>query len=122
MSEDPREFSFGEYVLSLFFAPQGYYRFIAFVITNVPYSTADQALTEAAALTRLRRGSVALTPEYRYKSFSHDHRIDELIYEFKKGGILDEIEILRPGRLPPRMHLENSGLLTALGNHDFLLN
>lgn len=114
LPDDQRDFSFVEYVRSLFFAPEGYYRFIAFVISDVPYTTKDKALSETTAVERLRRGATALPRKYRFLPFTPDHRIDALIYEFRKGGRDRDVEILRPGRLSPHVHLENSGLLAAL--------
>ena len=61
LSDDRSDFSFREYVLSLFFAPKGYYRFIAFVVSDVPYTTRDEPLeeTEGAGATPSRRGRLA---------------------------------------------------------------
>lgn len=116
LSDDRSDFSFREYVLSLFFAPKGYYRFIAFVVSDVPYTTRDEPLEEMKALERLHRGGVALPREYADLPFSPYHRVDALIYEFRKGGHDGDVETLRPGRLPPNTHLENSGISLALAS------
>jgi hypothetical protein len=110
--DDRSNFSFADYIRHLFFAPEGFYRFIAFVVTDRPYRTSAEVLTEDAALSRLRRGAVALPPSFDELSFSERHRVDALIYEFRKHAEL--IETLRPGRLPPATHLEKSGLSSAL--------
>lgn len=109
-----RNFSFVEQVRNLFFAPEGYYRFIAFVVTDLPYLTSDEDLAETEALERLRRGAPALDPDYENRIFSRYHRIEALIYEFRKGSRNGDVETLRPGRLPPQTHLENSGLAAGL--------
>ncbi len=116
LPDDRGDFSFREYVRGLFFAPKGYYRFIAFVVSDVPYTTRDEPLEETEALERLHRGGVALSRKYADLPFSSYHRVDALIYEFRKGGHDGDVETLRPGRLPPNTHLENSGLSLALAS------
>lgn len=116
LPDDKEDFSFFDYVRSLFFAPEGNYRFIAFVVTDAIYTTDESALSEAAALKRLNRGAFALPSEYRSLLFSSEHRIDALIYEFHKGGSDKEAKLNQPGRLDPNTHLEKSGLSLAFTN------
>ena len=107
------DFGFREYIRSLFFAPKGYYRFIAFVVSDKPYTTADEALPEREALKRLRRGASRLPRSYEQLPFSQHHRIDALIYEFRKVDSRGEVQTLRPGRLLPQQHMRNAGLTAA---------
>lgn len=116
LPDDKQDFSFFDYVRNLFFAPEGYYRFIAFVVSDAIYTTEASALSEADALKRLNRGASALPPEYRKMQFSPEHRIDALIYEFHKGGSDNDAKLMQPGRLEPDTHLENSGLSFAFTN------
>ncbi len=101
-------------ILSLFYAPEGFYRFIAFVVTDQAYVTREETLPEAEALRRLRRGASALPIAYQSKPFSNRHRIDALIYEFRKESEDDEVKTLKRGLVPADMHLRNSGLEAAL--------
>lgn len=112
LPNDRVDFSFADYIRSLFFAPEGYYRFVAFVITDRPYTTSEDGLEEHDALGRLRRGAVALPAGFDQRPFSAEHRVDALIYEFSQQS--EGVIPLRPGRLPPRTHLEKSGLMSAL--------
>lgn len=114
LPEDAGDFSFAAYIHNLFFAPEGYYRFIAFVVTDRTYTTSDSALAEDTALARLRGGSVALPSAFRDLPFSDHHRVDALIYEFRLAVPNASVEPVTPGRLPPETHLEHSGLAGAL--------
>lgn len=114
LPSDRVDFSLVEYIRSLFFAPQGRYRYLAFLVTDQPYVTADRPLDERTALERLRQGGVSLPVHYRNRPFSVDHRVDVLIYEFLKQAADGDVWILRPGRIPPDVHLERTGLLVAL--------
>ena len=111
---DDRNFSFVDYVRSLFFVPDGYYRFIAFIVTDQPYTPTQEVLPEDEAITRLQGGSVALPNVYHEMQFTDAHRLDALIYEFHITAHTDNVKPVLPGRLPPNTHLEKSGLLTAL--------
>lgn len=114
LPDDVGDFSFAAYIRNLFFAPEGYYRFIAFVVTDRAYTTSDSALAEDSALARLRGGSVELLSVFRDMPFSNHHRVDALIYEFRLAAQNAAVEPVTPGRLPPETHLEHSGLASAL--------
>ena len=114
LPDDAVDFSFTDYIRGLFFAPDGYYRLIVFVVTDQAYTTRDQPLDENVALARLRRGAVALPPAYHDKPFTAQHRVDALIYEFHTAA--HQVETLRPGRLLPTTHIERTGLLSRLGD------
>jgi hypothetical protein len=114
LPDDAGDFSFADYIRHLFFAPEGHYRFIAFVVTDRAYTTSDAALAEGTALERLRGGSVALPAVFRERPFSDRHRVDALIYEFRLAAADATVEPVTPGRLPPETHLARSGLADAL--------
>ena len=114
LPEDENVFSMTQYIRSLFFAPEGRYRFIAFVVSDQFSRTREAELSERVALKRLRRGALRLPPEYNDLRFTENHQIVALIYEFRKGGEEGDIETLLPGRISAEQHLENSGLSTAL--------
>ncbi|MES9969030.1 MAG: hypothetical protein ABW092_03290 [Candidatus Thiodiazotropha sp.] len=113
LPSDDRDFEFAEYIRSLFFAPTGHYRFIAFVVTDKPYVASPDVLSETTALNRLQGGATGLPVGFHQIPFSSSHRIDALIYEFRKTGDAD-VKTLVPGRIPPDSHMGQSGLRTAL--------
>ncbi|MFP4518736.1 MAG: hypothetical protein ACLFQ5_04705 [Oceanicaulis sp.] len=106
-------FSITNYLLRLFVAPEGYYRYIVFIINDQPYPMADATLDEAVALSRLTDGGLTGAPDgLDAYAFHEGYEVDALIYEFRKeaGGVA----LLAPGRLPPLAHLDGAGLLAAL--------
>lgn len=113
LPNDDRDFEFADYIRSLFFAPTGYYRFIAFVVTDKPYVASPDVLSETTALNRLQGGATGLSEGFRHIPFSSSHRIDALIYEFRKTGDAN-VKTLVPGRIPPDSHMGQSGLRWAL--------
>jgi len=113
---EERDFGFAEFIRNLFFAPEGYYRFIVFIVTDVSFTASEKELGESEALDRLKRGYSGLPDEYHSIPFSSSHRVEALIYEFKKGAGDQDVEKLLPGRLPPQLHITNSGLGPALDN------
>ena len=108
-------FSLVTYISRLFFAPQGYYRQLVFVLTNHPFTADANATLESNNARRLlRSGANRLPSLYREKAVSRDHALTVLVYEFRKGPADRDVVTLEPGRLSGRVHLERSGILTAL--------
>lgn len=114
LPDDNNNFALGAYIRSLFFAPEGLYRFIAFIVSDSFDRMGDSELSETEALERLRRGALRLPPEVANLRYTENHRIDALIYEFRKGSGEGDIEALLPGRISAEEHMENSGLSVAL--------
>ena len=112
-AEEP--FSLATYVRRLFFAPEGFYRQIVFVVTDQPFTTdASEQLTADEASRLLRSGANRLPDTYRARPFSPSHAVTALIYEFRKGRNDQDVTTLDPGRLRGRTHLERAGILAAL--------
>jgi len=110
-------FDLESYVQHLFFAPEGYYRLIVFIVTDGEIGTTDTAATVANARQWLRRGKDKLPPIYGSMLMTANHQLTALIYEFRKHGN-DTIATLDPGRLDARTHLAKSGLYARLtGGH-----
>ncbi|MEX0962663.1 MAG: hypothetical protein WDZ52_01295 [Pseudohongiellaceae bacterium] len=114
LPDDGDTFQLGSYIRNLFFAPEGYYRFIAFVVSDQFERESDAPLSETDALERLQRGALRLPREYADMEFTESHRIEALIYEFRKGAEENDLETMLPGRIPADNHLQNSGLSSVL--------
>lgn len=99
----------------MFFAPQGYYRLIVFVVTDRPFTATGDPIEEREALRLLREGINTLPVEYGLMEFSERYGVDALIYEFRRGSGEKQVAILKPGRLGPRVHLDKAGLAAAFG-------
>lgn len=114
LPNDGSDFQLGSYIRNLFFAPEGYYRYIAFVVSDQFERMSEEQLSEADAVDRLQRGALRLPREYADMRFTERHRIDALIYEFRKGAEENDLETLVPGRISADKHLQNSGLSSVL--------
>ena len=106
-------FSLGAYVQHLFFAPEGFYRLIVFVVTDASFVASAPSPNSDVATRWLRTGADTLPPSYDDLKFTNGHQVSALIYEFRKHG-QDPIATLEPGRLDARTHLLKSGLFAGL--------
>jgi len=107
-------FSFSQYIRSLFFAPQGFYRFIAFVVTDQPFVTAAKGIDAAGAQQLLREGANRLPPQFGNRPFTPAHDVSALIYEYRKGSAVGDVSEILPGRLPAATHLERTRIYQFL--------
>ncbi len=106
-------FRLSDYVAQLFFAPDGYYRLIVFVVTDRDIRPGAPAPRLVAAERWLEMGSSRLPDDYDRMMFTPKHQLAALIYEFHKHG-REPIATLEPGRLDARTHLRKSGLYATL--------
>ena len=114
---DAREaFDLTRYVSSLFFVSPGYYRMIALIVTDQPIVADGAPFDQSRAMRMPSAGATALPQSFSEQSFSPDHRVYALIYEFRKDANTREPQALVPGRLPARTHLSRSGVEPALGS------
>ncbi len=60
----------------MFFAPEGYYRLIVFVVTDRPFTATGAPIEEAKALRLLREGANVLPPEFTKMKFGAGYSID----------------------------------------------
>lgn len=108
-------FSFTDYIAQLFFAPAGYYRMIAFVVTDRAFAATGKTLAASEAATLLTQGAVALPVSFARDEFTPEHAVHALVYEFRKGEGEGDVATLHPGRLTGETHIERAGLAAALG-------
>ncbi len=103
-------FSLATYVQQLFFAPEGFYRQIVFVVNDQAFVASGRELTASQAQTLLADGANRLPPAFDKMAFSPAHEVTALIYEYRKGPADREVETLVPGRLSALQHLEGAGI------------
>jgi hypothetical protein len=101
-------FSLTGYIRSLFFAPEGFYRLIVFVVSDQPFVTAEAAMDAAGANRLLRKGANRLPEELRDQAFTPAHVVTVLVYEYRKGHDGRQVTEIVPGRLAAETHLERS--------------
>ncbi|MGE0595950.1 MAG: hypothetical protein AB7P07_06280 [Hyphomonadaceae bacterium] len=101
------------FVEALFFAPEGRYRQVMFVVSDQVVGQGAWTLSSDAATTLLNEGSSLLARDYRVIPMSSGHRVTALIYEFRKQGNV-EATVALPGRWNANTHLTRSGLMSSL--------
>jgi hypothetical protein len=108
-----RRFSLSNYIVALIRGRPGYFRALVFVVT--PHSlTVSPRPVEVEELQALAvSGSLGLPRVLAKRSFSEQHNVWALVYEFAKEEQAFP-KILRPGRLAGEQHFVRSGLRGAL--------
>lgn len=108
------------FVRGLFFAPEGRYRVLTFVVTDAPRNRSGSSLIDDGALRGLSScGAVKLTDAtiemrlLRAIPVTARTEIRVLVYEFTKQAAQQPARFLKPG-LSAQQHLEQAGIMTAL--------
>ena len=108
-------FDLTAYFKSLFVEPKGYYRVVFFLVSaeDADFSTGGMSGSLATAYTST--GETRLPEEFELFRFTERHRVDVLVYEFMQKGD-DAVSIVPPVRLPAQVHLDRSGIDSAMAN------
>jgi hypothetical protein len=110
-------FSLGAYLRALFTADPGYYRVIALLVTDQPFSQSQERLTRERAIEMALGGLNTLPAGIAGQPYTTAVQCTALIYEFELQRTSDSkpaTRLLLPSRLDARTHLAGSGLLAAL--------
>ena len=107
-------FSLGEYIRRLFLGTPGYYRLIVFVVTPRPFSQDGVQVTGEQAMYWLAEGLNRLPVEVAKAPYTDAFATTVLIYEFARPTENDEVKLTNPSSLTGRVHLERSGIWSAL--------
>lgn len=107
-------FSFRAYLQALFAAEPGRYRLIVFAVTDVPFASSGEEVTQEEARAWLGGGGDRLPPEIGEFSFDESYECTALIYEFARDSEEGEVYFLEPGSLPGRTHLIAAGIWQEL--------
>lgn len=109
-------FSLSEVLKSLFFKKPGYFRIVAFVVYDKPFTSSSNTLTRAEGMRLLHEGANRLSAEIAAIPYSKDYSCTALIYEFEVPESGKEPRQIENSRHSGRVHLERSKLLEALKN------
>lgn len=108
-------FSLAGYLRALFQAPTGYYRVIAFIVSDTPFAANGKPISSSEADIWLERGANALPVRIADTAYSATYTCTALIYEFEKHDARsDPIEDL-PGPLSADAHLVKAKIAETLG-------
>ncbi|MFC5771913.1 hypothetical protein [Thauera sinica] len=101
-------------IRALFNAPPGFYRVIAFAVTDQDFAAREQAPTSEEARRWVSGGVLRLPAEIGALPYSERHYTSALIYEFERRADRAEASVRLPSDSPGRTHLERAGLWQAL--------
>lgn len=107
------EFWLVNYQERLLFADPALYRIIVFFVSDQPFTETGEAVNPLATETLLASGFETLAFEIMHKPYTANHKVTALVYELRKPARQDP-ELLLPGTLPGRTHLERAELFGAL--------
>ena len=116
-AETPRlsgEFSLSVYLRALFTADPGYYRIVAFIVTDALFSQSDRSVSSQEARSWVAKGFNALPASIAGQAYGPAVVCTAMIYEFERRAG-SEAQPLVPSSIDARAHLVGSGLWTALG-------
>ncbi|HEY1985574.1 MAG TPA: hypothetical protein VGG85_09200 [Terracidiphilus sp.] len=113
---DPsRAFSLANYLQRLFAVDEGHFRVVVFIVTVIPFSSAQQHTTPQEANLWLSNGFNRPTREFVEMRLPSSTSCTALIYEFRKRHGEDP-QVQLPSLLSAQQHLDASGLTAALAS------
>ena len=108
------DFNLSNYLTRLFYADEGLYRIIAFVVTSRDIPSWAQAVTAKESKQWISEGAPALKRSIAAKNVTDSHKVFALIYEFAKGcddctnQKTNDVMQLIPGSIQSRKHLQQA--------------
>lgn len=108
------DFTFSEYISSLFFKQVGYFRVIVFIITDEPIKMGKTSVKRETALSWVSSGADRLPHQLRNRYFSDKHTVTALIYEYKMPENSDKAVLNKPSKHTAREHLVKSNLWNVI--------
>ena len=109
----PPIFSLASYLRALFSTNPGFYRVIAFVITNRPF-VQGAAKGDNPPRQWVWAGANRLPTVVGFADYTSEYSCTALVYEFQRVSNSRDASVVLPGTLPGRTHLDRARLLSAL--------
>jgi hypothetical protein len=111
------DFRVADYLRALLAAPHGYYRIIAFVVTDLLFSESSRPVSELAATAWFQDGLNDLPTFISRKKYEGGMKSTALIYEFEITADTEPSRPVQkvPSHLDAKTHLVKSGLWASLG-------
>ena len=107
-------FSLLRLIRALVAAEPGHFRTLLFIVTSQPFATSARRAKLETISQWSSAGLNLLPPPVSRQSFTGDHRVTALVYEFEKAPGAREASLLVPGHLTGTDHLRTSRVLAFL--------
>ncbi|WP_412464098.1 thrombospondin type 3 repeat-containing protein [Flavobacterium mekongense] len=108
----PKPNAFFDYIKSLVIAPEGYFRVIVFLVTDVDLTTSGDVINREQAIEMAAEGYTKIPQTLLNKeTFTSNHTVTALIYQFKK---VQGKEPILDKQLSGKVHITKSGLAKSL--------
>lgn len=102
------------FLKSLFTARSGYSRIIVFIVTAEGIGTKGGGVARSEAITWLQSGMKDLPSEIEARTFTGNHKVRALIYEFSKRENGSEPVFSEPSLISAEKHLKGASLWSIL--------
>lgn len=109
-----KSFSLAEYLRALFTAPPGHFRVLVFVVSSQAFGASDAREVLETLERWSAKGLNFLPDRVRTESFTDEHHVTVLVYEFLKKVNNDKPATSYPGRLKVPDHLKATKLAALL--------
>jgi hypothetical protein len=113
-AQPPRIFSVSSYLQALFTSEPGYYRVFVFVVTNRLLVQSAASAPYSSLRDWVWAGSNKVPTAIGFSPYTDEVSCTALVYEFHQLSKGSEVELVKPGLLTGKTHLEKSHLLAAL--------
>jgi hypothetical protein len=112
------EFALLSYITALFTSEKGYYRIIAFIVTDKPFTNTGAEVTRDEAELWLFEGFNRLPNSIGNHKYTDSYKTWAYVYEFEQPGTGQEVRLNVPGHLPitAKDHMIKAKLWEALKN------
>lgn len=105
-----------DYLSAVVIPNKGYFRLFVIVVTDQPFSAAQQQVSKAEAAEWLSRGGNRLPDDIKKSTFSNAHYVSALVYEFEVPQSNHQPRQVCPAPLhDAATHLRQSGLGAGFG-------
>jgi len=108
--ERVKSFSLSDILRAIFTAPEGYYRVIALIVTDTPFSERGGEALLSTVETWIGEGVNVLPVAIETLPFTDGHDVTALVYEFRKRTDTDAPSVNLSDPLPAPRHLAHTRL------------
>lgn len=107
-------FYWKDYFRSIILTKKGYFRVIAFVVTDLPFGQSSKMADKETALSWLNTGTNKLPESIGQVPYTSKYVVTALIYEYEQEENSDTAKLEQPSKYTGKAHLEASKILKEI--------